>query len=86
MSDPRQTALVIVILSATAAAWLMADAVRQSARRGALEWRRGRLLDRAIHPGPFRIGLLVMRGSGLGFLFGAVAAVMVLLSESIGVF
>ena len=79
MPDARHAELALIAVAAAIACLLMMDAVRHTIRRGALEWRRGRLLDRSTFPGSFRLGVLAMRGAGLGFLFGAMRAAAELL-------
>lgn len=79
MVDTRQAELAVIALGALAASLLLLDACRHASHRGALEWRRGRLLEEAKHPGPFSLGLSLMQSVGLGFAFGAVRAATALL-------
>ncbi len=77
MLDARHAELIIVSLGSLVAFLLTADACRRASKRGALEWRRGRLLYEAHHPRPFRLGLSLMQSASLGFAFGAFRAATV---------
>ena len=79
MLDVHHAKLAITTLGSLLAFLLVMDAYRHAHKRGALGWRRGRVLHEARYPGSYRLGLSLMQSAGLIFAFGAVRGATALL-------